>query len=382
MGGGEFALLEHARYLVEKNASVHVLLFHQGPFAKRLTEEGCHVHVIQQRLDCGPKGFYLKELFLAPKLKRLLREVDPDYVVCYTLAELPFVASSAKALRIPILFRDQGAPRPNEAMSDWRDLRLASWTKAWLAGVIPTTSAETNRLLANGAAKNRVKKVFYAVASSEESQACESLESVRDELRIPVNTPIVGIFGRLVAWKGQEVFLDALARCGCDNVHGLVVGGIQLNEDEGPKYEASLHQKASNLGIADRIHFTGFRNDTARLMSSCDVVCHASEREPFGLVIVEAMMRGKPVIASDVSGPRESVVPGETGYLVAPGDSATMAKHIGQLIADPTLARRMGTAGRLRALDLFERSKNLAELDRTIWEFVNQDRSKRSSNSS
>lgn len=370
MGGGEFALLQHACWLVERGARVTVLLFHDGPFVERLDNAGCRVVIMPQRLDYGPRGQYWAGLRILPKLKRLMRSVQPDYVMVYTMPELPFVAAAARHFRVPVLFRDQGAPRENGAVHDWREERLPRWAGGVLTGIIPTTAAEAAFLIERGAPANRVRKVFLPVNTVEERDVDLARERVCQNLGIPSHAPIAGIFGRLVAWKGQSVFLNAIARSKTPELHGLIVGGTQLNDAAGPEYEKSLRQAATELNIADRIHFLGFRSDTSELMFACDVVCHASGREPFGLVIAEAMMCGKPVIASDVSGPRESVVSGETGYLCPVGDAGAMAAKIDRLARDKPLAERLGTNGRMRAMQLFERGGNLAALDATIHELI------------
>ena len=105
-------------------------------------------------------------------------------------------------------------------------------------------------------------------------------------------------------------------------------------------------------------------------MCACDVIAHASRQEPFGLVLVEAAMCGKPVVASDVSGPREIVTPGETGFLCPPGDFLAMSRFLQRLASDVELRRRMGSAGKRDALRRFDLQSNVAELDQAIHEML------------
>ena len=123
--------------------------------------------------------------------------------------------------------------------------------------------------------------------------------ATRAELGIASDVFLVGCFSRLHPWKGQTVLLDAIARM--PNVHALIVGGA-LFSGEAP-YEAELRSRAELPSFAGRVHMLGARDDVPRLLSACDVVVHASVlAEPFGRVLVEAMLAGRPVVATRAGG--------------------------------------------------------------------------------
>ena len=124
------------------------------------------------------------------------------------------------------------------------------------------------------------------------------------------------MFGRLAAWKGQHVFIRALA--GVPDLHAVIVGGALFGEEA---YEADLKRLCAELGVADRVHFLGFRRDIPRLMRMMDLIVHASTApEPFGRVLVEAMLARTPLIASRAGGALEIVQDRVSGRLVAPDD--------------------------------------------------------------
>lgn len=176
----------------------------------------------------------------------------------------------------------------------------------------------------------------------------------------------IGMFGRLVRWKGQDVFINAmgeLTKLGYE-YEALIVGGSDFGDGE--FYETQLKKMALELGINEKIRFLGHRSDVQELMLSCHIICHCSEFEPFGMVIIEAMMAGRPVIASDLPGPRESIVNYESRFLVQYGDYMEIAKMIAELVAEPALADKVGGAARIRAADLFDLDKNLACLNAYI----------------
>ena len=161
--------------------------------------------------------------------------------------------------------------------------------------------------------------------------------------------PLVGLFGRLSEWKGQHVFLDALAAM--EGVQAVIVGGALFGQEA---YEARIREQASRLGLDGRVRFLGFRSDVPELMASMDVVAHTSiVAEPFGRVVVEAMMCGRPVVATRGGGVTEIIRDGETGLLVPPGDASALAAALGTILSDPALAQRLGQSGREDVSDRF-----------------------------
>jgi glycosyltransferase involved in cell wall biosynthesis len=136
---------------------------------------------------------------------------------------------------------------------------------------------------------------------------------------------IVGHFSRLSPWKGQHVLIEALAQCP-EDVTAILVGDALFGEQD---YVQHLHQQVAELGLEERVRFLGFRSDIVQLMSVCDLVAHTSiAPEPFGRVIVEAMLCGRPVVAASAGGAIELVEPGITGFLVPPGEPQRLAEVI------------------------------------------------------
>jgi glycosyltransferase involved in cell wall biosynthesis len=165
----------------------------------------------------------------------------------------------------------------------------------------------------------------------------------RREFEISETDLCFGIVGTLLPWKGHGVFLKAaqsvISRV--PTARAFVIGGVPSGADA--NYERKLHTLAADLGIADRIVFTGFRNDVPALIQMQRVIVHASIRpEPFGRVIIEAMAMKKPVIASKAGGPLEIIDDGINGFLVKPGDDVDLADRICLLLKDPERAVKIG----------------------------------------
>lgn len=174
------------------------------------------------------------------------------------------------------------------------------------------------------------------------------MQEARRELGLPADKKIVGIVARLQRWKGVHVFLQAAETVSrsVPDAHFVVVGGTHDTE---PDYPAALKEQAERAGLSGRVLFAGHQRDTARWMQAFDILVHASSREPFGMVIVEGMALGKPVVAAKAGGPTESVVHGENGLLVPPGDAAGLASAIIGLLQDERQYARISQAARERA---------------------------------
>lgn len=149
---------------------------------------------------------------------------------------------------------------------------------------------------------------------------------------LPDEVPIVLLPGRLTGWKGQHVLVEALARMARRDVVGVLVGSDQRRGS----YSAGLLRHAVKLGVADRLCLAGECDDMPAALILADVVVHASVRpEAFGRVVIEAQAMGRPVIASDLGAPVETVEDGVSGWRVPPGDAGALAAAIDYALALP-----------------------------------------------
>ena len=148
--------------------------------------------------------------------------------------------------------------------------------------------------------------------------------------RLGGGVPVVLLAGRLRAWKGQTVLLDAIARMARPEVCCVLVGG------GGNRITRRLIRQAERLGIADRLRLVGNNDDMPAALMLADVVIHASTApEAFGRVVIEAQAMARLVIASDLGGPVETVEHGVTGWRVPPGDAAALAQAIDHALSLP-----------------------------------------------
>jgi glycosyltransferase involved in cell wall biosynthesis len=241
---------------------------------------------------------------------------------------------------LPCVWFQVGTPRP-----DWLD-RIATLLPA--RGVLVLSKAA-------GAAQARVwprrrQWLVYPGASldSFDPSKLPVPAIARATLGLPPDGPLIGIVGRLQRWKGMHVFVAAMARVRAvrSDARAVIVGAPHETE---PRYAGELRAQSHSLGLDGVITFAGFQSNIPEWMQAMDVIVHASDREPFGIVVIEAMALGKPVIAGDRGGPAEVVTDGADGLLVPYGDDLSLARAILRYLDDHALAARLGAAARVRA---------------------------------
>ncbi|MFA5861952.1 MAG: glycosyltransferase family 4 protein [Candidatus Thermoplasmatota archaeon] len=191
---------------------------------------------------------------------------------------------------------------------------------------------------------------------------------IEPALDVPAEPGLLLFAGRVVREKGLDTAIRALALL----PHArLIVAG------EGRALPSAL-RLAERLGVRARVECVGWADATAlaQLYARATITLFPSRwPEPFGIVGIEAMATGRPVIAADVGGVRTWLAEGKTGLLHAPGDARGLAAAVGTLLADPERARRMGEAGRARALGEFGREAHVDALLRTYGQAAKLDAS-------
>jgi glycosyltransferase involved in cell wall biosynthesis len=172
---------------------------------------------------------------------------------------------------------------------------------------------------------------------------------VRGELGVTPDRVVVVIVSRLVRHKGHVELLAAMREVDAE----LWVVGERLASDHG-------EDLAPHFAAAARVRMLGYREDIPAILAAADIFALPSHFEGLPMSVIEAMLAGLPVVATDIKGPREQVVAGETGLLVAPMLVAPLAAALARLAGDAGLRRRMGEAGRARALALYDEGRVVA----------------------
>jgi glycosyltransferase involved in cell wall biosynthesis len=167
---------------------------------------------------------------------------------------------------------------------------------------------------------------------------------------IPVDAQKVLALGRLHRNKGFDLLIGAISRL--SGVHAAIAG-------DGPE-RVGLERLAKHAGVADRVHFLGWRKDTAALLAACDMLVCPSRSEPLGNVVLEAFSARRPVVASMAEGPRELIESGRTGVLVAQESAIALAAGIEGVLHNPVQSAAMVQAARARYEEAFSEGAVMA----------------------
>jgi glycosyltransferase involved in cell wall biosynthesis len=210
-------------------------------------------------------------------------------------------------------------------------------------------------------------RVVYDAVDETWLQPQRTVAAVRAELDIPLSAPCVVLAGNIQEWKGQHVLVEAMADVvrSYPDAHCLIAGGTHR---AGVAYGDDLRRRTAELGLESRVHFLGFRADVVDVMRAADVVIHASVRpEPFGRVILEGMLLGKPVVATAAGGVLELIENERTGYLVPPGNAVALAECLRRVLGATAERARIGEAARVWARTRFSLARQVDEMS-TIYD--------------
>lgn len=153
--------------------------------------------------------------------------------------------------------------------------------------------------------------------------------------KITNKMPVIGAMARFVPKKGIDIFIQTISILKDRGVDfKAVIGG-------GGSEESNLRALVQKLGLQDKVSFLGWINDKKKFFEEIDIFCQPSIEEPFGVVILEAMLFDKPIIAADAEGPKEIITNMKDGILIPMGSATAMANAIDELLQDPILAGRL-----------------------------------------
>jgi glycosyltransferase involved in cell wall biosynthesis len=305
-----------------------------GPFLDALRAEGFEARVIDVSRTGHVGGLV--------RLARHLRATRADLLHVHTqIAGNVLGRLAARAARIPVIAHVHIESHLPPGRLRRGALRLLDNATARLCVRILVVSEETRRTLERqGYPRDRLVVVYNGV----ELPATSGGDRLRRELGVGPDAPVVGEVGRLAEVKGQRELIQAVARL--DGDVRLVLVGADV--EAGGAYRRELEAEAERLGVRERVLFAGYRADAESLVGELDVVALPSRAEGLPMVLLEAMARGRAVVATPVGGTPELVSDGETGLLVPPCDVDALAAAIGGLLADPERRSRLGEAARRR----------------------------------
>lgn len=197
---------------------------------------------------------------------------------------------------------------------------------------------------------SRFDNLYYQTARSE----------LLEEFNLSSDTFIFIMVGRIQQWKGQDIVVSAFKKMSNrDNVSLLIVGEYTFEKDR--VYFENLQKMVKGY---DSMILTGYRDDVPKLIMGSDVLIHATTTaEPFGLVLLEAMLAGKPVVATTTGGPSEIVENYETGILYEPGNSDELSHIMNKLIDDVNLRNKLSINSKKAVTERFSINNSISKLE-------------------
>jgi glycosyltransferase involved in cell wall biosynthesis len=333
LGGAETMLQGLLDGADEHPHELELVFFEPGPWADELQRAGLQVHVIPS----GRLRQAHRWLATVLRLARLLRARRPDLILNWSAKTQLYGAPAALLAGMPgrVIWWQHAFPR-----------------RGWLDGSATLLPAAAIGCTSYAAARAQARllparRTFVVAAGSPVPAADEG----RAPVELPDGVPTVGLVGRLQPWKGQDRLLraQAILRERGNRIHTLIVGGDSYGLS--PQYAASLQPLVRELGLGGDVTMTGETPDAGPYIARMDILVNASDREPFGIVILEGMARGAAVVAVNSGGPPEFIDDHVTGVLARSGEPEALADAIEPLLHSSALRERIAQAGRRRFME-------------------------------
>lgn len=285
-------------------------------------------------------------------VRRRVRGTKPDLIHANSIRAGLVATLATTGMRVPVVWHLHDL-LPAHAFS--RFVRLVA-SRSSRTRLLAISEAVRDSFVADDeslAARSRV--ILNAIDVERFAREAGSPEAMRRELGLANAYPVAGVVGHLAECKNQLGVLDAFANVLAREPRArLVVVGAELFKSGAQSYETRLRERAAQPDLKGRVIFLGNRSDVPVVMSALDLLVVNSEAEPFGLVMLEAMACGTPVIATAAGGVPEIITHNETGWLVPVGDAEALASAIVELSHDADLRRAISIAARLHVEEKFD----------------------------
>ena len=359
IGGAEVNLFYLFRGIDRDHFDPIVVVPYEGPLTERLKKVGVKYHVIPRVKFISTSTYILGKKIFNPlavlydififlptiwKLKNFLKEEKINVVHTNSMMAHIYGAIAAKIAGVPCIWHMQDIVDPQMAFG------LARKALVLIGGILPkkiVVVSKTVGQMFNGKSLQKVHVVYNGIDGEKFSPEIDGA-GIRKKFKVSDDDFIVGIVGRLVIWKGQREFLKAASVIAgkIPNTKFLIVGETTFGPE---KYKDELYKLACELAIESKVIFTGYRDDIPNIIRAMDVIVHASTSpEPFGLVIIEGMASGVPVVASNRGGHLEIIEHGKEGFLVDPEDTDELADTIIELLRDRSLREKIAEAAQMK----------------------------------
>ena len=276
-----------------------------------------------------------------PALTEKLRAAAPDLVHTHLIHADLYGVQAARVAGVPYVVTSRHNDNRALRIRVARKLNRRMWRRVD-AGIAISEAVRQFVLRSEGAPPERVCTIHYGLDPQTVNAPPDARARLRAELGLPEGALLVGSVCRLIRQKGLAYGLRGFAEVAeaFPSAHYVLAG-------RGPLQQA-LQAEAHMLGVGERVHFLGWREDAHAVMAALDVLLAPSLWEGFGLIFLEAMALGVPIVATRVSAIPEVVADGETGWLVPPRNPEAIAEALRAALGDPAERRARGETGRRR----------------------------------
>ena len=336
-GGGEQTLLDLIQHGRNVDIDWYVIFLEDGPMVEQIKTLGVAVAVFPSGRLREPHRFIQTITAIAA----FSNQNQLDLLLGWMWKAHLYSGLAAIRAGLPSLWYQQEIPDDKNLLK-----RIVNLIPA--RGVI-TLTKDAQKAQENISPHRSTRQVYPGVNIDRFSpEILPTKEEARQLLDLPVDIPLIGIVGRLQRWKGIHTLIEAMPKILVHFPHArcAIVGG---KHDLEPDYLDFIKHKISDLNLEDRTILAGFQHNVPVWMQAMDVIVHASDNEPFGIVVVEAMALGKPIVAGAAGGPTEIITPAVDGLLAPYGDSGALADAILRYLNDREFARCIGAAAHSRA---------------------------------
>lgn len=285
--------------------------------------------------------FDLRAIF---KVRRLLDKYSIDILHCHTYKADIIGLLASRFKKVHIVTTLHGWTASNTKIKIYELLEV--FATSFFDKIIVVAECIKGKLFKRRGVDKKVTVIPNGVDANKPLKEV-NIEKIKEELNIKPQSQIIGSIGRLSREKGYRYLLDAIVQIKdrFPNIVFVLIG-------DGPD-EENLKDYTKKLEISNRVIFLGYQNYIDKFLAMMEIFILPSLRESFGLVILEAMVAGKPVVATSVGGIPFLVENMKTGVLVPPKDPLALANAIVKLLEDKEEAKKMGLAGRKRVEEKF-----------------------------
>jgi glycosyltransferase involved in cell wall biosynthesis len=327
--GAEKQLRLLARGLLQAGLDTHVCLLAPSGSTPEPVFAGMQPTILEKRWKFDPRAWW--------NLKRLVEHLRPDVVHAWQCTANAYGLAAMLGGSFKRLIAGY---RSMEPVDHSLKARLDREIGRRATGLVANSRGVKDFYVKNGLPENKFNVIDNAVELPAPSSSTK--QQILDELGLPETSRLIGIVGRLMPHKRLKdaIWAADLLKVVRKDVHLLIFG-------DGPHFDR-LRRFRDQVHIQDHVHFLGNRSDLQRFYPYFDLLWSTSAYEGQSNAILEAMAAAVPVVASDIPGNRELVLPKETGILVQVGDRGGFAREAYRLLENPELARQFGEAGRQR----------------------------------